>query len=57
MDNRAAQYLRMSTEHQRYSLENQAAAIGAYAERLGLNVVATYADAGKSGVPKAKARS
>jgi DNA invertase Pin-like site-specific DNA recombinase len=54
MDNRAAQYLRMSTEHQRYSLENQAAAIGAYAERLGLNVVATYADAGKSGVPKAR---
>lgn len=50
MRDEAAQYLRMSTEHQRYSLENQAAAIQAYAERHGLKVVMTYADAGKSGV-------
>jgi hypothetical protein len=28
---RAAQYVRMSTEHQRYSTENQAAAIAVYA--------------------------
>jgi DNA invertase Pin-like site-specific DNA recombinase len=27
-----AQYLRMSTEHQQYSLENQSAAIQRYAE-------------------------
>lgn len=30
---RAAQYVRMSTEHQCYSLEGQAAANAAYAER------------------------
>lgn len=32
---RAAQYLRMSTEHQRYSLDNQSAAIAEYAEARG----------------------
>lgn len=46
----AAQYLRMSTEHQRYSLENQRAAIAEYAESRGFAVVRTYADAGKSGL-------
>jgi hypothetical protein len=29
---RAAQYVRMSTDYQRYSIENQAAVIAAYAE-------------------------
>lgn len=47
---RAAQYVRMSTEHQRYSTENQADAIRQYAERRGLAVVKTYADEGKSGL-------
>ena len=47
---RAAQYVRMSTEHQRYSTENQADAIRQYAERRGLEVVQTYADEGKSGL-------
>lgn len=47
---RAVQYLRMSTEHQRYSLENQAAAISTYAAEKGLQVVASYEDAGKSGL-------
>lgn len=46
----AAQYIRMSTEHQRYSLENQIAAIAEYAERRGYNIVQTYEDAGKSGL-------
>jgi len=46
----AAQYLRMSTEHQQYSLDNQAEAIQRYAEAQGLVVVKTYADAGKSGL-------
>jgi hypothetical protein len=32
----AAQYLRMSTENQQYSLANQAAAISQYAEQNGL---------------------
>ena len=47
---RAAQYVRMSTEHQRYSTENQGDAIRQYAERRGLEVVRTYADEGKSGL-------
>jgi DNA invertase Pin-like site-specific DNA recombinase len=46
----AAQYLRMSTEHQRYSLENQAAAIAEYAADSGYAVVKTYQDPGKSGL-------
>ncbi|MER8430874.1 recombinase family protein [Mesorhizobium caraganae] len=46
----AAQYLRMSTEHQRYSLENQGAAISEYAEARGFAIVQTYVDAGKSGL-------
>jgi len=47
---RAAQYLRMSTEHQRYSLDNQTAAIAEYAEARGYVITQTYKDAGKSGV-------
>jgi DNA invertase Pin-like site-specific DNA recombinase len=40
----------MSTEHQKYSTENQAQIIEEYALRRGLEVVRTYADAGKSGL-------
>jgi DNA invertase Pin-like site-specific DNA recombinase len=47
---RAAEYVRMSTEHQQYSTENQSDAIRAYAAKRGLVVVKTYADAGKSGL-------
>lgn len=47
---RAAQYLRMSTEHQQYSLRNQEDAIRAYAQENGLEIVKTYSDAAKSGV-------
>jgi DNA invertase Pin-like site-specific DNA recombinase len=47
---KAAQYLRMSTENQRYSLGSQAEAIAEYARVRGLAVVKTYADAGKSGL-------
>lgn len=47
---RAAQYVRMSTEHQKYSTENQADVIARYAERHGLEIVRTYADEGKSGL-------
>ena len=46
----AAQYVRMSTEDQQYSIENQKVAIQEYAERLGYTVAATYTDSGKSGV-------
>lgn len=47
---RAAQYVRMSTDHQRYSTENQSDAIAAYAALHGMQIVATYADEGKSGL-------
>jgi DNA invertase Pin-like site-specific DNA recombinase len=45
-----AEYLRMSTEHQQFSLENQSAALRLYAEKNNFSVVKTYVDAGKSGV-------
>lgn len=47
---RAAQYVRMSTEHQQYSTENQRDRIREYAVRRGLEIVRTYADEGKSGL-------
>ncbi|QOZ26711.1 recombinase family protein [Bradyrhizobium sp. CCBAU 51753] len=47
---RAAQYVRMSTERQRYSVQNQAAVIAAYAHAHGLKIVRTYADEGESGL-------
>ena len=46
----AAQYLRVSTEQQQYSLENQAEAIRDYATRLGFAIVQTYSDTGRSGL-------
>jgi DNA invertase Pin-like site-specific DNA recombinase len=47
---KAAQYVRMSTEHQQYSTHNQADKILEYAERRGIEIVRTYADEGKSGL-------
>lgn len=47
---RAVEYVRMSTEHQQYSTENQADKIREYAARRGIEIVRTYADAGKSGL-------
>lgn len=47
---RAAEYARMSTEHQQYSIENQGEAIRQYAARRGMTIVRTYADSGKSGL-------
>lgn len=47
---RAAQYVRMSTEHQQYSTENQSDAIRQYADSHGFEIVRTYADEGKSGL-------
>ena len=47
---RAAQYVRMSTEHQKYSTENQAEIIARYAETRGFEIVCTYAAQGKSGL-------
>ena len=45
---RAAQYVRMSTDYQRYSIENQAAVIATYAQVHGLKIVRTYSDEGRS---------
>ena len=47
---RAAQYVRMSTDYQKYSTENQKAAIAEYAARKSLTIVRTYADEGRSGL-------
>ena len=45
---RAAEYVRMSTEHQQYSTLNQADVIREYAENRDFEIVKTYADEGKS---------
>jgi DNA invertase Pin-like site-specific DNA recombinase len=47
---RAAQYVRMSTEHQQYSTLNQMDALRVYAIQRGIEIVCTYADEGKSGL-------
>lgn len=47
---RAAEYVRMSTDHRKYSTENQSDAIRKYAEERGFELVRSYADAGKSGL-------
>src|SRR5688572_2108814 len=49
-----AQYLRMSTEHQRYSTTNQREAIEAYVAQHGMVVVRTYEDSGRSGLTLAE---
>ena len=47
---RAAQYVRMSTEHQQYSIDNQSEAISRYAQDHTMEIVRTYVDVGKSGL-------
>jgi DNA invertase Pin-like site-specific DNA recombinase len=47
---RAAEYVRMSTEHQQYSTENQADVIREYAAKHDMEIVRTFVDAGKSGL-------
>jgi DNA invertase Pin-like site-specific DNA recombinase len=47
---RAAQYVRMSTDYQKYSTTNQIAAIAAYAAQHHLTIVRTYEDDGRSGL-------
>ncbi|MGH9567147.1 MAG: recombinase family protein, partial [Candidatus Angelobacter sp.] len=46
----AAQYVRMSTDHQRYSIANQSTAIAVYAAARGMVIVQSFVDAGKSGL-------
>lgn len=45
-----AQYLRMSTDHQKYSLDNQAQFIQKYANDHNMEIIHSYDDSGKSGV-------
>lgn len=47
---KAAAYVRMSTEHQKYSPENQMAAIKEYADKHNYEIIKTYSDGGKSGL-------
>lgn len=47
---RAAQYVRMSTEHQQYSTENQTAVIEKYGAARDIQIVRSFNDSGKSGL-------
>jgi len=47
---KGALYVRMSTEHQKYSTSNQKDALHEYASTHGIEIVCTYADDGKSGL-------
>ena len=46
----AAQYVRMSTDHQQYSIDNQEAKIAEYAAANGFSIIKTYADHARSGL-------
>lgn len=47
---RTVAYVRMSTEHQQYSTENQMDVIREYAERRRMEIIRIYSDEGKSGL-------
>ena len=46
----AALYVRMSTDYQKYSIDNQEEIIAAYAALHNFTIVRKYIDAGKSGL-------
>ena len=46
----AAMYVRMSTEHQQYSTENQGDTIRQWARKNGYEIIEVFADEGKSGL-------
>ena len=46
----AAQYVRMSTEDQQYSIAHQESVIADYARKRGFEVISTYSDPGRSGI-------
>lgn len=46
----AVAYVRMSTDHQKYSTSNQLSVIEKYASEKGLEIIETFADEGKSGL-------
>lgn len=51
---RAATYARMSTESQKYSIDNQISCISAYALRRQIEIVHSYVDKGRSGLTISK---
>jgi len=53
---KAAQYIRMSTDLQRYSTANQIEVIAEYATDNNLEIIETYVDEGKSGLRLSDAR-
>lgn len=54
---RAAEYIRMSTEYQQYSTDNQVTVIRQYAERRGYEIVRTFVDEGKCGLDIGRRRA
>lgn len=46
----AAQYVRMSTDLQHHSIDNQSEVIALYAAQRGLTIVRSFEDAGRSGL-------
>lgn len=50
MDVPAVAYVRMSTDHQKYSTENQLDVIRSYAEARGLKILRVFEDSGRSGL-------
>ena len=54
VDLRAVEYVRMSTDHQKYSIENQSAAIHEYADAHSIRILRPYIDSGKSGLTLTK---
>jgi DNA invertase Pin-like site-specific DNA recombinase len=54
---RAAEYVRKSTDHQKYSTENQSEANRLYAELHGMESIRRYVDEGKSGLTFERRRS
>ena len=51
---RAVQYVRMSTEHQQFSIENRMAVIDEYAKSHDFEIVHTYSDEARSGIDLAR---
>ncbi len=47
---RAAEYIRMSTDKQVYSIDNQRSFLADYSKSNGIEIVKTYIDGGKSGL-------
>jgi len=47
---KAAEYIRMSTDKQVYSIDNQRSYLSDYAKKNNIEIIKTYIDGGKSGL-------